>query len=90
MSDIVDRLRGGVYGIDRIPLCAEAANHIEAQAERVRVLREALRQLDRAYVRLLENGRDRIRMLGGQCDALDVMEASDPNLRAARAALEAK
>lgn len=29
LSDIVERLRGGVYGIDRIPLCKEAADEIE-------------------------------------------------------------
>lgn len=50
---------------------------------------QALRDLIRAYVNLLENGRERIMFLGGQCDPVDVMEASDPNLRAARAALAA-
>ena len=29
MTTLTDRLRGGVYGIDRIPLCAEAANELE-------------------------------------------------------------
>ena len=29
MTDIVERLRHGVYGIDRIPLCHEAADEIE-------------------------------------------------------------
>ena len=29
MTDIVERLRHGVYGTDRIPLCAEAADEIE-------------------------------------------------------------
>ena len=46
-----------------------------------------LRKMYRAYVRLLENGRDRIVMLGGDCDAVDKMEADDPNLREARAAI---
>jgi hypothetical protein len=29
MDDIVQRLRGGVYGINRIQLCLEAADEIE-------------------------------------------------------------
>ena len=60
---------------------------VVAQAERVRVLREALINLRRAYVRLLENGRDRIRMLGGECDPVDKMEQADPDLRDAAAAI---
>lgn len=52
-------------------------------------LRDALQQLVRGYMILMENGRDRIMFLGGQCDALDVMEGSDPYLRQARAALSA-
>lgn len=55
-----------------------------ARAER---MAEALRELDRAYVRLLESARDRIRDLGGECDPVDVMELSDIDLRKARAAL---
>lgn len=50
-------------------------------------LREALANLVRGYVYTLEGGRDRIVSLGGQCDPVDVMEAADPYLRAARAAL---
>lgn len=48
----------------------------------------ALKKLCSAYVNLLEIGRDRIIGLGGTCDAVDVMEAGDPALRAARAALQ--
>jgi len=33
MIDIVSRLRTGVYGIDRIPLCIEAADEIEILRE---------------------------------------------------------
>ena len=29
MDDLVQRLRGGVYGINRIELCVEAADEIE-------------------------------------------------------------
>jgi hypothetical protein len=51
------------------------------------LLVRALKDLIRAYVSLLETGRDRIIMHGGQCDSVDVMEAADPFLREARAAL---
>ena len=57
---------------------------LEAQRDE---LLAALKNLRRAYVNLLESGRDRILLLGGQCDPVDVMEASDPNLRDSRAAL---
>lgn len=50
-------------------------------------LSKALRHLIRGYVNLIENGRDRILEAGGRCDPLDVMEASDPWLKSARAAL---
>lgn len=50
-------------------------------------LLEQLNQMVRAYVRLLESASDRIRDLGGDCDALDKMEADDPNLGAAKAAI---
>lgn len=50
-------------------------------------LSKALRHLIRGYVNLMENGRDRILEAGGRCDPLDVMEASDPWLKSARAAL---
>lgn len=49
--------------------------------------RDALRNLISGYVNTLENGRDRIIFLGGQCDSVETMERSDPNLRAARSAL---
>lgn len=50
-------------------------------------LRIELKALYLAYVRLLESGRDRITSLGGDCDPVDVMEAQDPALQAARAAI---
>nr|WP_313510262.1 hypothetical protein [Stenotrophomonas geniculata] len=43
-----------------------------------------------AYVRLLESGRDRIRDLGGACDPVDVMEANDVDLQAARRVIDSK
>lgn len=47
-------------------------------------LEQGLRDLYRAYVRLLESGRDRITSLGGDCDPVDVMERSDIDLRKVR------
>lgn len=45
----------------------------------------ALEKMNRAYINLMENGRDRIVMLGGDCDPVDVMERSDPCLLESRA-----
>lgn len=47
-------------------------------------LEQGLRDLYRAYVRLLESGRDRIKSLGGDCDPVDVMEQTDIDLRKVR------
>ncbi|WP_054908777.1 hypothetical protein [Pseudomonas sp. NBRC 111135] len=46
-----------------------------------------LKNLHRAYVNLLEAGRDRIVALGGDCYPVDRMEQDDPHLRAAKAAI---
>jgi hypothetical protein len=46
-----------------------------------------LKSLRLAYVNLLEIGRDRILGLGGTCDPVDVMEAGDPALKSASAAI---
>jgi len=46
--------------------------------------------LYRAYVRLLESGPDRIIDLGGSCDPVDVMEANDVDLQAARRVLDSQ
>lgn len=46
-----------------------------------------LRALYRAYVNLLEVGRDRIVALGGDCDPVDVMEKGGPALCSVRALL---
>jgi hypothetical protein len=50
-------------------------------------LLDELRNMCKAYVRLLENGRDRIIMLGGDCDPVDRMEANSVELIRARAAI---
>ena len=50
---------------------------------------DALTALYRGYVNTLQAGRDRIIFLGGECDTVEKMEASDPWLISARAALAA-
>lgn len=50
----------------------------------------AFKALYRAYVRMLESGRDRIIDLGGTCDPVDVMEANDVDLQAARHVLDSQ
>jgi hypothetical protein len=57
------------------------------QLTREQRLERALRDLIRHYVIALENGRDRIIELGGECDPVEAMERSDPYLRKAREAL---
>ena len=51
-------------------------------------LLQVLKRGVRAYVNTLENGRDRIKFLGGECDSVEQMEASDPWIREAKAAIE--
>lgn len=53
-------------------------------AQIVAELDTAFRDLMHAYVCLLESGRDRIKMLGGDCDDVPTMEANDPALIRAR------
>ncbi|HEV2540245.1 MAG TPA: hypothetical protein VGU03_11110 [Frateuria sp.] len=48
---------------------------------------KAYRDLYRAYVRVLEAGRDRITSLGGDCDSVEDMERTDPSLIVARRTL---
>lgn len=45
MSDLIKRLRGGVYGLDRIPLCTEAADAIEARDAELAALRAECERL---------------------------------------------
>lgn len=52
-----------------------------------RELVEALEKMNKAYVSLLETGRDRIVDCGGDCDTVERMEASSPYLRASKAAI---
>lgn len=71
------------YGTLVAQLRAELATVKQQRDE----LAEALERMNRAYVNLMENGRDRIKMLGGDCDPVDMMERDDPNLRESRDAL---
>jgi hypothetical protein len=56
----------------------------EAITSNEQVLLKALKYLARHYVGQLENARDRIVSLGGQCDPVDVMERGDPHLKQVR------
>lgn len=62
----------------------------EKRRDRIRVLSDALKDLIRAYVILMEAGRDRIIALGGECDPVETMERGDSYLRKAREALATK
>jgi hypothetical protein len=69
-----------------VPLFATPpASGLREENER---LRKAIKRLILGYVSTMEAGRDRIMSLGGTCDPVDVMEASDPHLIEARAALQ--
>jgi hypothetical protein len=50
-------------------------------------LLDELKNLRRAYVNLLESGRDRIVFLGGQCDAILTMVGNDPHLKSSEAVI---
>lgn len=60
---------------------------LKEEREKSGKLLTALKQINRAYVNLLETGRDRITSLGGECDSVEYMEAHDPNLKSARDAV---
>lgn len=91
---------GGGYEYDEVDAWSEplvrayarayAAAEVAKEREKSDAMRAALINLRRAYVRLMENGRDRIRMLGGECDPVDKMEQADPALRDAAAAIRAR
>lgn len=71
--------------------CPDGCKCEGCKAERLEMaapdLLAELKSLTRAYVRLLEIGRDRIVSLGGTCDPVDRMEEGDPDLRSAKAAI---
>lgn len=53
MSELVKRLRGGVYGLDRIPLCEEAADALEAQIKHIARLERSIALLTQSRDRCL-------------------------------------
>lgn len=65
----------------------ELANRYNTVIAQRDELLQGLKNLKRAYVNLLEAGRNRILDMGGQCDDVPTMEASDPYLRDASAAI---
>ena len=71
---------------DFAKICEEVDTEHELKMRIVR-LEAGLRRFRRAYVSLMETGRDRIISLGGSCDPIDAMEAADPELRLIDAAL---
>lgn len=87
----------GEYRISQVKLAhdyhaiaAELASEREAGLscfEQKVKLEGTLRTLILDYVSLLESGRDRIKMLGGDCDDVPTMEANDPALIRAKSAL---
>lgn len=83
-----NKLNEAAEGLSRLEV--EASDSIERfQVERKAHNEQsvAFHALYRAYVSLLEAGRDRIMSLGGTCDTVEVMENGDPALIAAREAL---
>jgi hypothetical protein len=81
---------GSPYTCDecgKVECCPEFHTAAQPQGVVGDEMRKELEALYRAYVRLLESGRDRIMDLGGKCDPVDVMERTDPYLIQARRAL---
>lgn len=72
----------------RADISVAHCKQIEDQKAEIARLRQATKDLMRAYVNLMETGRDRIIESGGQCDPVDVMERRDPYLRQARDAMD--
>lgn len=71
---------------DYYPWCPDRTADWQLIAAAPELLDE-LKRMRRAYVSLLETGRDRIIQAGGQCDSVEEMEAADPNLKSSRAAI---
>ncbi|HEL5025680.1 TPA: hypothetical protein UOA81_000849 [Stenotrophomonas maltophilia] len=78
---------GGLWA-DRLDTALDAMMRAAPPAQAVDLAE--FKALYRAYVRLLESGRDRIIDLGGTCDPVDVMEANDVDLQAARRVMDSQ
>ncbi len=69
--------------------CYAEIRNLRAELDRTKGdARCALKDLSKAYVNLLEVGRDRITSLGGTCDSVEKMESGDPYLIQARAVIQ--
>ncbi|MBD3684148.1 hypothetical protein H3005_20045 [Stenotrophomonas sp. Br8] len=78
--------REGGFWADRLDTALDAMMRAAPPAQAVGLAE--FKALYRAYVLLLESGRDRIIDLGGTCDPVDVMEANDIDLQAARRVID--
>lgn len=84
---VYDKAARTIVAVDPNPQTSETGMSATRQAQRINDLEDALRHLIKAYVSLIEAAHERITELCGSCDDVDVMEAFDPRLRQARAAL---
>lgn len=75
-----------LFGLPSSDVLIAETLHLRA---RFAELEAALKGLRHAYTRTLENGRDRIVFLGGECDSLEMMIASDHDLTRAMEVLAA-
>ena len=95
VESLLNRVDRGQAEIARLTAELYALSQDDGKVERAlarseeenKRLREALRRLISDYVSTLESAHDRIVFLGGQCDSVDKMEASDPALIRAKAVL---
>lgn len=85
-TEDLERYYGAGGGVDDALNEASLIDHVNSMRQRDELL-AALKELSRAYVRMMEIGRDRIRDLGGDCDCVKIMERNDPELRKARATI---
>ena len=77
-ADVIEALQAEVL---RLTVALSETEALEmSHGERIENLYGHIAELYVGYVRLMENGRDRIMMLGGDCDSVDFMEANDPLL----------
>ena len=81
MIEAADALESLKAEVLRLTVALSETEALEmSHGERIENLYGHIAELYVGYVRLMENGRDRIIMLGGDCDSVDFMEANDPLL----------
>jgi hypothetical protein len=76
-----------IANLERLGLAPKTTSPLELMTTQRNELLDQLKAMNRAYVNLLETGRDRILQYGGTCDSVEVMEAADPFLRESKAAI---